>query len=1116
VYLTFYCDFWHWLIQIIYKMRTKFSGILTLLLAFAVQLTFAQEKSISGLVSDDAGLPLPGVNIVVKGTSNGTQSDFDGNYSIQVNVGQALVYSYVGFKTTEKSVTAATSTISFQMEVDAAVLSEVVVTGYGIPREKKALGYAVVTLGAEEVENKPESDLVRTLNGKVAGVQIVGTSGATGSGTNFIIRSKSSINGSNQPLFIVDGVPFDGGSNLQTGFAGGNSVTSSRFLDLDPNNIESISILKGLNAAVLYGQQGRNGVVLITTKNGSTKNQNKKFEVVLSQSVYITEISNLADYQNTYGQGSNQASNPGFVGNWGSRLGTGEMVDHPYAAQSDIFPQYEDLEVPYVAAPNNVKDFFRTGLGHSTSVNVSGSPGDGGSRYNMNFGYTTEDGYIPNNGLTRYNIGMGGSAKLSNKFSFDGTANFSSLRVNTPPIAANNAAGSLSIFTRLLFIPRNIDLENLEFENPNDRSSVYYRGDQENPYWLLNYAGTEQNTNRFFGNLATSYEVSDNILISYRFGLDTYTEQQEFRVALGAVTAPYDTGYLRTTSGTNFIYDHNLNFSFSNYELADDFNFNAQVGFNAKRETYEQFGVTSTGQVVFGFFNHRNFVNQTDNDPVTGSLNFRNEQNVMGAYGQAEFDYGNYLFLTLSGRNDWASTVESENRSLFYPGVALSFVPTSLDAISTSGALNFMKLRAGYGTSARFPSPYGTRAVLSTVSNSFVDTGGNSTTTNSLPTTRANLNLKPELQKEFELGAEVQMFDRRLSLDLTVYKRIIEDQIVFRPLNPSTGFRFINDNIAESEIQGIEIGFDVIPLQTENFTWSIRSNFTAYENEVTDLGGVPPFAFAGFSNLGNFAEEGQPLGVIKGSYATSYDPGNVVPPTIDPITGEITDPGNPLGLGVEGVLLINPNDGKIIDSGALSLVDEIIGDPNPDWNLTVINGFSYKGLTLSAQIEYQHGGDIYSQTASQYYRRGVTTVNEDNREGSYIIPGLLANPNTGELLLDESGNTIENTIQIGVNDVYFINLVDPSGQGIYDASHLRLREVALVYDLSEKTLERTPFGNVSFTLSGQNLYVRTYNIPQAFNIDPEALSTGVGNGSGLEFQTGPSSKRFALAIKATF
>jgi TonB-linked SusC/RagA family outer membrane protein len=1070
-----------------------------------VQLSFAQEKTISGTVTDDSGLPLPGVNIIVKNTTNGTQSDFDGNYSISSAVGQTLVFSYVGFDSQEMPIVASSSKMNVTM-AQGETLDAVVLTGYGgVTKERKSLGYAVTTLEADAIENKPESDVVRSLNGKVAGVQIVGNSGATGSGTNFVIRGRSSINGSNQPLFIVDGVPFDSGTNQQTGFAGGNTVTSSRFLDLDPNNVESVQILKGLSASVLYGQQGRNGVVLITTKNGSNKDLNKKFEVTVNSSVYQTQISNLADYQNQYGQGSDNTPNAGFVGNWGGRLDAGLQIAHPYASQGAIFPEFDDLEIPYVAAENNVKDFFRTGLGQAMSVNVAGSPGsDGNTRYNLNFGYTTEDGYIRNNGLTRYNIGLGGSTKLSNKFSFDGTANFSSTRVNTPPIAANNAGGALSIFTRTLFIPRNLDLNNLPFENPNDGSNVYYRTDQENPYWLLNYAGSEQKTNRFFGKLGAAYEISDNTTVSYRFGLDTYNENQEFRVARGGVTVPYDTGYLRTTSGTNFIYDHNLNFSFNNIVLAENLSLTTQLGFNARRDTYEQFGQSSQNQVVFGFFNHSNFIDQQANDPVSGGLAFRAEQNILGAYGEASFDYNGFLYLTLSGRNDWASTLEQENRSLFYPGASISFVPTSIDGVGSASGLGFLKLRAGYGTSARFPGPYSTRTAFNSNAEAVINPLGNAVTTNGLSTFLGNVDLQPELQKEFELGLESELFNKRIRLDATVYRRTIEDQIVNRPISPSSGAIFTSDNIAETQIQGVELGLDFTLLKSENFTWDVRNNFSAFENEVIDLGGVEEFAYAGFTNLGNFASEGEALGVIKGSYAARYAPENI---------GD----DNPYGVGVEGVLLIDPTDGSIIDSeGDLGLDIETIGDPNPDWTVTTINTFTYKQVSLSAQLEYTHGGDIFSQTATQYYRRGVTTANVDNREGSYVIPGLLANPATGQLVLNDAGQPIENTIQIGANDVYFINLVDPSGQGIYDASHMRLREATLTYSLTEGMLEKTPFGNVSFSLSGQNLYVKAFNIPEAFNIDPEALSTGTGNGQGLEFQTGPTSRRYSFGIKATF
>ena len=441
---------------------------------------------------------------------------------------------------------------------------------------------------------------------------------------------------------------------------------------------------------------------------------------------------------------------------------------------------------------------------------------------------------------------------------------------------------------------------NLPFENPNDRSSVYYRSDQENPNWLTNYAGSEQKTNRFYGKLGASYEISDNASVSYRFGLDTYNETQEFKAAKGNVTAPYTTGYLRTTSGTNFIYDHNLNFSFNNLELADDFSLTTQLGFNARRDTYEQFGQSSVNQVVFGFFDHDNFIDQTINDPVAGSLSFQAQQNILGAYGEAAFDYGGYLFLTLSGRNDWASTLEAENNTLFYPGASLSFVPTSMDG-GSSDALNYLKFRGGYGTSARFPGVYSTRTGFNSTASSVLDSDGNAVTTNGLSSILGNVNLKPELQKEFELGLDADLFKKRISLDATVYRRSIQDQIVGRPISPSTGATFTADNIAETQIEGVELGLNFTLIKSDNFTWQMDNNFSASENTVIDLGGVEAFAYAGFTNLGNYASEGEALGVIKGGYAARYAQSN------------ITDE-NPYGTGVNGALLINPGTGQILDS----------------------------------------------------------------------------------------------------------------------------------------------------------------------------------------------------------
>lgn len=1050
---------------------------------------YAQKKTVSGRVTDDTG-PLPGVSVVIKGTTKGAETDFDGNYSIEVNLGDILQFSYVGM-TTQEIVVGASNVINVVLQADN-ILEEVVITAQGIKREKKALGYAVANVGSEQVESRPEADIGRVLSGKVSGVNVVGTGGLAGSGTNIVIRGNVSITGNNQPLFVVNGVPFNTSTNAESNVTTGNGSVSasSRFLDLDPNNITDISVLKGLSATVLYGDAGRNGVVLITTKTGSTSLIDKGFEVEVNQSVFINEIASLPDYQNIYGQGGDNSINVGFVGNWGGRFDSNTMVNHHYNVSrlADAFPEYQGVTVLYEPFKDNVKDFFRQGFGTTTSINASKNKED--VSYNINFGHTDEDGFVPGNNVRRTNFGIGGSVKLSNKLKINGSLNFVNSDFKTPPVAADNGTGNFSIFTRTLYIPRNLDLNGLPYQDPVTGASVYYRTDQENPLWLVDNSQESIIVNRFYNNISTSYDFSEHVSLTYRLGFDTYTEKQQFYINKGGVSSLLaQNGFLKTTSGTNTIWDHSLILGINNLKLANDLGLNSTIGFNINGETYEKFGVASTGQVVFGFIDHNNFTTQSNTDPLGSSLDFKQKENTLGLYGQLEFDYANYLYLTLAARNDWSSTIESANRSLFYPSASMAFIPTTAIEGLRSDFLNFLKLRFGYGTSAGFPGPYLTRATLPAATAVFTDIGGNVINTNSNSSLFPNPDLKAELHREFEVGLETQLWKNRINLEVSVYKRDSKDQILRKFLDPSTGFDQTFINAGKINTEGIEVDLGFKPFKKDSkFQWNSNLIFTASQNEVVDLPGGDDVFISGFSNLGNYAIEGEPLGVIRGSYALKDEDGNY---------------------------LINPTTGNIIDSDAIGLDDEIIGDPNPDWKLTSSNVFSYKGLSLSAQVEYTHGGDFSSNTITNLLRRGVTIDTED-REGTFVIPGFLADPNTGEPLLDGSGNKIPNTIQQGANEVYFLNYVDPSGQGIFDGSIVRLREISLSYNIPSKLLEKTPLGSLSFTLQGQNLWYWAPNVPKGTNFDPEVISTGVGNGLGLDFQTTPTSKKYGFSIKATF
>ena len=1075
-------------------MKTKYVKVLTLLLVFLVQLTYAQNKMVSGTITDDSGLPLPGVNVIKKGSSSGTQSDFDGKYAVKVTPGDILHFSFVGFTNQEITISNQ-SIINIQMEQDTAELDEVVITSQGIKREKKAIGYAVSVVKSEQIENRPEADIARVLNGKVAGVSIVGTGGLAGSGTNFVIRGNSSINQNNQALFVVDGVPFNTASNTQgtdeTGFINGTGATSSRFLDIDPNNIASLNVLKGLSATVLYGEAGRNGVILITTKNGGTQLKEKKFEATLNQSVFFSKISGLPDYQNTYGQGGDNSVNPGFVGNWGDRFDRNLTVRHPYNQQdfATIFPQFQGVNIPYQPFENNVKDFFRTGLGKSTSLNLSKSSEK--ASINASVGHTNEDGFVPGNNIQRLNFGLGGTMKLDNKFLITGSMNFSRTNFRTPPVAAANGTNAVSIFRRTLFVPRNLDLNGLPYQNPIDGSSVYYRTDQEHPNWLIDNSRFSQGVNRFFNSFSTIYSINDNLSLTYRFGLDTYSENQEYYINKGGVSSlQAQLGYLRTTSATNSIWDHSAILRLKAVDITEKIGLGGQVGINLRRDNYKQTGLVSTDQVVFNFIDHSNFASQTNDDPLGADLDFKTEKNVIGLYGQLQFDYEKYIYLTLAARNDWGSTVEKENQTLFYPSVNMSFVPTSAFPSLQSETLNFLKFRFGYGTSAGYPDPYLTRQTLELETAQFTPPNESAINTNSSNFIFPNADLRPELHREFELGLETNMWKNRITFDGSIYKRISKDQILNRDLDPSTGYTETFINAGEIENEGIEISLSIAPFKgNKGFQWNNQNIFTAYETTVIDLpDDIDQILYNGFSNIGNIAKEGEPLGAILGNFAIKDADGNFI---------------------------INPNSGNIINSNTIGQDDKVIGDPNPDWKYTSINSFSYKGVNLSVQLEYTHGGDFYSTTIGNLLRRGVTKDTEQ-REGTFVIPGVLGDPATGIPLRDSSGNTIPNTIQQGANEIYFLNFVDPNDQQIFDASIFRIRELSLGYSVPQRFLENTPIGSISLSVFGQNVFFWAPNVPKYTNFDPETLSTGVGNGQGLDFQTTPNSRKFGFGMKLTF
>lgn len=1055
-------------------MRSKFKWIFALLLAFSMQFSFAQEKTITGTITE-GGLPMPTVNVVNKNSKASTQSDFDGNYSIKAKAGDVLIFSFVGYTDTSMTV-GASSKMNVTMKGDAQQLGEVVVTSQGIKKEKKALGYAVTTIKSEEFAAKPSTDVVRALTGKAPGVNIQQTSGLSGSGTNIIIRGYSSITGSNQPLFVVDGVPFNADTNSDGNFVEGATNASSRFLDLDPNNIESISVLKGLSATTLYGSAGSKGVVLVTTKSGNTKDVNKKMEVGVTQSMYMTEISSLPDFQNQYGVGNDNEYRTTF-GNWGpsfSSFGEGGIgedgtVPHPYEYYgAEVFPEYQGARVKW-EPKNNVKPFFRTGRVSTTSVSISGRADQ--TSYNLNVGHTDDEGFIENNNYRRLNLSTGGSTKLTNGFTVSTVMNYVRTDKSAPPTGYGYGSGAVtpSTFATILYTPRNFDLFALPYENPKTHESVFYRNDITNPRWLLKNASDDESVRRFYGNFTAMYELNSWSNVSYRLAMDNYVQNKRYWINKGS--NQYRDGYMRTTTNENTIFDHTFSYNFNaNLDKDQNWAFDGTVGVNSRQEKYDYTYLESYNQFVYGFHEHQNF---EEHIGYSENQNF----NILGVYASATLGFKKYLYLNLQGRKDYFSSLQKENRSLFYPSASLSFVPTdAFEILKNNKSINYLKLRLGYGSSAGFPPPYQTVIGLNSATNVFAPRGSDQTVNYISPSSRVgNLDLKPELYKEVEFGVETKLWDNRIGIDFSMYSKTSEDLIIVRDLDPSTGYTDRYDNIAEVSNKGIELGLNLalVRSETDGFSWNISGSFTKNKNIVEDLGnGVDKIAFAGFTNLGNFAVPGRPYGVIMGSSIMRDGNGNFI-------------------VGSDGNYVVN-ND----------LTE--IGDPNADWRATGINEFSYKGITLGFQLEYQQGGDIYSNTANALLSRGVTEDTGGDRSGTYVLPGVNANGNI-------------NTIQIGATQYGFNNsgfFIDE--QSVYDATNLRLREISLSYNLPKKFLEKTPFGKMSISVVGQNLWFKAFNFPKHMNFDPEVMSLGVGNGQGFDFLTGPGAKRYGFNINLTF
>ncbi|MFV7234995.1 SusC/RagA family TonB-linked outer membrane protein [Flavobacterium sp. ZB4R12] len=1045
-------------------MKLKFNGFLVLLVVLVAQLTFAQERAVSGTVSDNAGLPLPGVSVLVKGTKSGTQTDFDGKYSIKATSSQVLIFSYIGMKTQE--VMASSSTVNVKLTGDALELEGVIVTALGIKRSEKAIGYAAQSVKGEALTEARESNLVNALSGKIAGVQVTNSSGAVGASSRVVLRGNSSITGNNEALFVVDGVPFDNSSYSKSNANGGNDLPNG-VASISPDDIESMTVLKGPNAAALYGLRASNGVIIITTKSG--KSGKGKSVVSFNTNTTFSNPLVVPNYQNSFGQG---ATSDYFEYVDGAGGGYNDGVDESWGPALDkglSFVQWDSYKVggaplPWVSHPNNVRNFYETAV--STSNNLSLSSGNEDANFRMSVGNTNEKGMLPSTDFKKLSVSLNGNIKLNERLSSGVSLMYFNDKSNNLPTGGYD---NENVAQQFIWSARNVNFTDLrDFNNlplsPENTPAAgtplnWNNNFQNNPYWVL---ATNRNTfdkDRLTGSAFMTYELAKDFTATGKMSLDHYSQVITKRQAWGSNSAPDGTFSENTLRYSEINSEMLLGYK---NNITEDIAFNINFGANQmRRKTTQTFGAITALELP-NFYNLSNIKSGTT--PQFG--NNYNEVRIGSLYGFGQVSYKNYFYVDFSGRNDWASVLPAHNNSFFYPAVSGSLILSEIFN-TTGSAVNYIKLRGGWskvgGTGAL--SAYNINSTYALANSGW----GNQAST---PNTQFNPNLKPETVVGTEVGIDINAFQNRLRFAGTYYTKVSSDLLVPIQVSAATGFTSVWDNIASMENKGIELQLGVTALKTKDFSFDIDLNFAKNDNTVTSLGGLDTYIL------------GQQWGI-----------------TLEARTGESY--GSLVGRGFS-----KDTDGNVIYENGLPVIEtdkKILGNITPDWtggaNFTV----KYKGFDFSTLIDAKVGGDVHSMTYAWGRYAGTLEESLIGRETGLVGNGVMS---------DGAGGYIPNNVVVSAksfNQAAYGNTIEESA--IFDATYVKLRQMSLGYSFPKQWLNGTAITDFKFSLVARNLAILYKEAP---HIDPE---TGFGSGNGvqgMEFGQIPSARSYGFNISVKF
>lgn len=1070
-----------------------------LALAIGVIQGAAQVTTVRGIVTtEEDGEPVIGASVIVKGTSLGTVTDVNGRFELSGLPPSAtrLLISYISLMAKEVAIA---PQVSVTLKSDTHLLDEVVVTALGISREKKALGYTAQEVKQNALVQGKDNNLLNSLSGKIAGVRITNTQGDVGS-SRIVIRGETSIAGENQPLFVVDGIPVD---NSQLNARSSGRDFKNAIADLNPEDIKTLTVLKGPNAAALYGARAAHGAIVITTKGGDKRQ--KGIGITLHSSTQVSFVATLPEFQNLFGQGAGgrfsyvdgkgAGVNDGVDESWGPRLDIGLLIpqfDSPLDADGNR------VATPWVSHPNNVRDYFRMGI--STNSGISVARGDDKYQFRVGYNYEKQVSIVPDAGTNKTNISLNTDYHLAKWIVVGATANYIVYTAPSLPGSATPSGSNVrsnSPMLQFLWFGRQVDTNSLKADYTRNWNSSYY----DNPFWSASYNTQSQERHRLIGDLHAEFRLTDGLNVRFRTSTDWYNDRRKSKVKWGSAGAgsPYgsyaEDAYTVKENNTEVLATYIK-------QLNKNWGIDALLGFNVRNKQYENNYQAAPRLAVADLYTLTN-----SRDPLTSSNDFYRLRQY-GLYGSIQLDYRRWAFLNITGRNDWSSTLPVDNNSYFYPSVTASVLLSEAFGWR-SKAVNYLKIRGGWSQVGADANPY----QLATVFTS--ETAFNGNPLQSSSTIGMNPNLKPEKTSSIEAGFEAAFWDNRLYLDFTYYKTDSRNQILKLATTAASGYTSQVRNAGHIRNRGYEIQLGAVPIQTsKGFRWNLDLNYGANSSKVVKLddeGLITSYQLYS-SGIQILASVGEAYGTLFG---TSY--------------------------------VRDANGNVVVDANGLpkiSTTNKTLGKFTPDWTGGISNTFSYRSLSLSFLIDASVGGSIFSNTNKTGKYTGVlanTLSGRDAEHGglwyytdamgnnvrlpespSYSVSSdglyyVQVNGQSTRVYQDgimvegvtESGSKNEEVVSA---EKYYHRIYSIAEANVYDASYVKLREVALSYRLPRLWTQKLHLQEASVTLTGRNLWTIYKSVP---NIDPESALT-TGNAQGVEAYSLPTTRSFGVNLSVKF